>query len=76
MALKQRKKPKPLPEVLSRIRRMMKLIDKQVRVGLEVRSSLERANDLIIDLNHRQFPGAPCVTSIQGSQAMFLAMTR
>ncbi len=74
---KQRKTRKPLPigEVARRIRRMVKLIDAQTRIALEVRASLETANALILEQSGRQFDAAACVTSIQGSQAMFLTLT-
>lgn len=66
------RKPLPIGEVARRIRRMVKLIDGQTRIALEVRASLETANTLILEQNGRQFDAARCVTPIQGSQAMFL----
>jgi hypothetical protein len=73
---KARKAPKSLPinEVARRIRRMVKLIDEQTRIALEVRASLESANSLIQEHSGRQFYAADSVTSIQGSQAMFLTL--
>jgi len=54
---------------------MVELVEREVRIGLEVRASLETANDLIRKLHGKPYLAAGCVDSIQGSQAMHLALT-
>jgi hypothetical protein len=54
---------------------MAALAESEVRIGLEVRSSLETANRLVLANKGKRFDAADCVNAIQSSQAMFLALT-
>lgn len=67
-------RPLPSSEVLKRIRGMVKLIEYEVKIGLEIRASLEIANDLIRKSAGKNYYAAGCVGSIQGSQAMYLSL--
>ena len=55
---------------------MIALIERDVRIALEVEASLEEANALVNDkLQGTNFYGADCFNSISRSQALFLSLT-
>lgn len=72
----RRENPLPTAAVLRRISQMLALVEKDLKIGLEVRASLDTANNLIRSIAmEKPYPAASCVNSIQGSQAMYLSLT-
>jgi len=54
---------------------MVRLIDRELKIAIEVRASLEIANSIIKQHADAAFYSASVANSVQGAQAMFLALT-
>jgi hypothetical protein len=72
------RKPRRLSRttVIVRVDNMIKLILREVRVGIEVEAALEVANEVVKrDLREAKVYGASCYNSVRQSMALFLALT-
>ena len=72
------KRPRQLNRAtaISRVDEMIKLIQRDVQIAIEVKAAMEAANKIVIgDLRNVTYHGAECYNTVKQSMALFLALT-